>query len=131
MPTLQQIGMLDRGQKGRQCLAGERAATEIGDRDRNHHRQPCLPPGEQVFDGEEAGLEVEGVEDGFGQEDVGAAVQQGLGLLVVGGHEQIEVHGPIAGVVHVRRERGGAVRGTDRTGDEGTETPLALWARGS
>ena len=76
---------------------------------------------EQVVDGEQAGLEVERVEDGLGQEDIGAAVDQGLGLFVVGGREPVEVHGPIAGVVDVRRERGGAVRGADRTGDEGTE----------
>ena len=39
--------------------------------------------GEQVVDGEQAGLEVERVEDGFGQEDIGPAVDEGLGLLVV------------------------------------------------
>ena len=88
------------------------------------------PLGEEVFDGEQAGLEVERVEDGLDQEDVDAAVDQGLGLFVVGGRELVEVHGPIAGVVDVRRERGGAVRGPDRPGDEGTLAPLYLWERG-
>ena len=115
----QQIGMLDRGQEGGQRLPGERAAAEIGDRHRDHHRHFDPPLGEQVVDGEQAGLEVERVEDSLGQEDIGAAVDQGLGLFVVGGREPVEVHGPIAGVVDVRRERGGAIRGADRTGDEG------------
>ena len=48
----------------------------------------------QVVDGEQAGLEVERVENGLGQEDVGAAVDQGLGLFVIGGRKLVEVARP-------------------------------------
>ena len=78
-----------------------------------------MPLGQQVIDGEEAGLEVQRVEDGLGQQHIGPAVEQGLGLFIVGGGQHVEVDGPITGVVDVRRERGGAIGGADGTGDEG------------
>ncbi len=73
---------------------------------------------EILFDGEQAGLEVERVEDGFGQEQIDARLDQRRDLLVVGRDQLVEGDGPIAGIVHVRRERGRAIGRSDRAGDE-------------
>ena len=69
-------------------------------------------------DGVERGLGVEGVEDGFDQQEVGAAGQQPAHLLAVGLAQIVEGDGAEAWVGHVGRDRGGAVGRPERAGDE-------------
>ncbi len=126
-----EVRVFDRGEEGGQRLPGECPPAEVGDRDRDHHRELDLPFSEEVIDGEQARFEIERIENRFGQQDIDAAIDQSLGLLVVGSSESIKGHCPVAWVVHIRRERRGAIGWADRTGDEGTRAaPLYLWERG-
>ena len=68
--------------------------------------------------GEDRGLGVQGVEDGFDQDQVGAAFDQAFGGLGVVFHQFIEGHVAVAGVVHVRRQRAGAAGRAEHAGDE-------------
>jgi hypothetical protein len=78
-------------------------------------RSPLL---EELVDGEQRGLGVEGVEDGLDQQHVGAALDQALDLLVVGRAQLLEVDVARAGVVDVGADAGGLGRGAERAGDE-------------
>ena len=64
-------------------LAGERAAGGVGDGAGDDHRPAAVALLEERLDGEDRGLGVERVEDGLDQQQVGAAVDQAAGLLVV------------------------------------------------
>ena len=69
-------------------------------------------------DGVERGLGVERVEDGFDQQQVGAAVEQAVDLFAVGLAQIVEGDGAVAGIGNVGRDRGGAVGRAERAGDE-------------
>jgi hypothetical protein len=71
-----------------------------------------------LLDGEDRGLGVEGVEDRLDQQQVGAAVDQAVGGCSVGRDQLVEGDVARARVVDVRRDRGGAVGGAERAGDE-------------
>jgi hypothetical protein len=71
---------------------------------------------EDVFDGEERGLGVEGVEDGLDQKHVHAPGDERAGLLVVGGNHLLPRHGAVVGPVDVGGEREGAVERADGAG---------------
>ena len=75
MPTLNKLGVGDRDPEGLERLAGEGPAAAVGDRDRDHHRQAHAVLLEKLLDGEQAGLEVERVEDGFGQQQIDARLR--------------------------------------------------------
>ena len=90
----------------------------------DHHRQAGRQFIEEVLDGEERRLGVEGVEDGLDQQDFGAALDEGPGLFVIGRDELVESDGAIVGPVDVRGEGGGAVGGAEGAGDE--NAPLEL-----
>ena len=64
-------------------LARQRAAAAVGDRDRDHQRQPDALLLEHVLDRDDRRLGVERVEDGLEQEHVGAAVDEAAHLLLV------------------------------------------------
>ena len=128
-PHAEQFGVLDGDREGLQGLAGEGPAAAVGDRHGDHHRQ--APPGglEALLDGEQAGLEVEGVEDGLGQQKVDAPFDQGGDLLAVGRGELVEGDRPVVRVVGIGGEGGGAVGGPDRAGHEAGPVPAALGDR--
>ena len=63
-------------------------------------------------------LRVQRVEYGLDEQDVGAAFEQPLDRLAVSFGELVERHVARAGVVDVRRDRSGAVRRSERAGDE-------------
>ena len=63
-------------------------------------------------------LGVERVEDRLDQEQVGAALDQRLGALGVGSDQLVEGDGAEARVVHIGRDRRGAVGGPEHAGDE-------------
>jgi hypothetical protein len=68
--------------------------------------------------GEDRRLGVEGVEDGFDQDQVGAAFDQAFGGLDVVFHQFIEGDVAVAGVVDVRGHRAGAAGRAEHAGDE-------------
>ena len=81
MPTLNGRAWRDRGPECVDRLARQRAAAAIGDRDRDHHRQPDALRLESLLDGHERGLGVQRVEDGLKEQHVGAAVDEAADLL--------------------------------------------------
>ena len=92
--------------EGGHGLARQDASRGVRDGARNHQRQAHdgrVLLVEQV-DGEQGRLAVQGIENGFHQQYVGATFDQALRLLQVGGHQLIE--GDVAGgrVVHVGRD---------------------------
>ncbi|MNK86739.1 hypothetical protein D3C87_1066570 [compost metagenome] len=99
-------------------LARQGAARGVGDGAGNHDRQLDPQFLEHALYGEDRGLGVQGVENGFDQDQVGAAFDQTLGGLGVVLHQFIEGHVAVAGVVHVRGQRAGATCRTEHAGDE-------------
>ena len=72
---------------------------------------------EQV-DGEQGRLAVQGIEDGFHQQHVGAALHQALRLLQVGRHQLVEADVARGRIVDVGRDRRCLRRGAQGAGDE-------------
>ncbi len=72
----------------------------------------------QFGDGVERGLGVQRVEDGLDQQDIDAAFEQAARLFGIGRLQIVEGDRAEAGIVHVGRDRGGAVGRPERTGDE-------------
>ncbi|MND47723.1 hypothetical protein D3C80_386240 [compost metagenome] len=99
-------------------LARQGAARSVGDGAGNHDRQFDAQFFEYALYGKDRGLGVEGVEDGFDQDQVGAALDQAFGGFGVVFHQLIEGHVAVAGVVHVRGQRAGATGRTEHAGDE-------------
>ena len=73
---------------------------------------------EHLVQRHQRGLGVQRIEDGLQQDEIDPAFNQGLGCLAVGGAEGGEVDGALAGVVHVRGDREGLVRGAEYARDE-------------
>ncbi|MNF97088.1 hypothetical protein D3C84_799040 [compost metagenome] len=99
-------------------LPGQGPPGSIGDGPGDHDRQFDAVFLEHLLHGEDGCLGVEGVEDGFDQDQVGAAFDQALGGFGVVFHQFIEGHVAIAGVVHVRRQRAGAAGRAEHAGNE-------------
>ena len=141
----QRIGdAADVGDMGAQIFGAERAVEADGDRLGVPHRIPerfrQLPrqqPAGLVGDGArdhhghvdaaflgdfrnrvERGLGVQRVENGFDQQQIGAAVEQAVDLFAIGLAQIVEGDGAIAGVGNVGRDRSGAVGRAERAGDE-------------
>ena len=112
-------------ERGRR-LARQRAAGQVGDRARDHHRQVAA---ELVVGRLDAGigrLGVQRVEDRLDDEDVGAALDEPLRGLGIGVAQLVEGNRTKAGIVDVRRDRRGAVGRAQRADDE---APLAVLRR--
>jgi hypothetical protein len=73
---------------------------------------------EQLLDREHRRLGVQGVEHGLDQQEVGTALEQAPGRVVVVVGERIEADIAVAGVVHVRRDRQGARGRPEHAGAE-------------
>ncbi|MNF56871.1 hypothetical protein D3C84_383730 [compost metagenome] len=99
-------------------LARQGAARGVGDGAGNHDRQFNAQLLEHALHGEDRGLGVEGVENGFDQDQVGAAFDQAFGGLGVVLHQFIEGHVAVAGVVHIRGQRAGTAGRAEHAGDE-------------
>ena len=74
----------------------------------------------------DGGLGVERVEDRLDEDDVDAAAQERLDLLLIRIGEARERDGPVARVLDLGRQRERHVGGPDRSGDEATATVDAL-----
>lgn len=66
------FGMADGVPEGFDRLPGQRAAGEVGDGAGDHQRQTDLQPILHLLDGQECGLGIERVEDGFHQQHIHA-----------------------------------------------------------
>src|SRR5579863_3934511 len=104
-------------ERGRR-LTGKRAPRAVGDRAGDHQRQAHAAFGHGLIAGKDRGLGVEGIEYGLDEEKIGAAVDESPGLLAVGDSQFVEGHRAEAWVVDVRRQRGSAIRWSERTRDE-------------
>ena len=104
--------------EGLHGLARQRAAGGVGDRAGHDYRQRASQAVAHPRDGVERRLGVERVEDGFYQQQVGAAFQQCMRGDLVGGRQLIKVNCAKAGVLHARRKRGGSIGGSQAAGHE-------------
>ena len=85
-------------------LARKRAPRGVGNGARDHDRQARADFVEIFIDGEQRRLGVQGVENRFEQNDVGAAIDEAAQRLAVSALHLVEVDGAEAGVVHVGRQ---------------------------
>ena len=99
-------------------LAGECAATLVGDGERQHHRQPLAKRVEQRLEREQRRPRIERVEHRLDQQYIHPALDQALGLLDVRLDQLVVCHGAEGRVVDVRRNGGCAIGRTKRTGDK-------------
>ena len=104
-------------ERGRR-LAGKGASRAICDGAGDHQRHLKAALGEGLEAGKDGGLGVQRIEDGFDQEDVGAAVDETLDLLAIGDAKIVEADRAETRIVDVRRKRRGAVCRPQGAGDE-------------
>ncbi len=120
--------MADRVPEPGRGLAGEGAAREVGDGAGDHQRQAQSGLGKDLLGREDRRFGVQRVEDRLYKDKVGAAVHQPADLPAIGGPQVVERHGTVAGIVHVRGDRRGAVGGPQRTRHEAAPAVLGLGA---
>ncbi|MCY1408467.1 hypothetical protein D9M71_237870 [compost metagenome] len=99
-------------------LARQGAARSVGDGAGNHDRQFDAQFFEYALYGKDRGLGVEGVEDGFDQDQVGAAFDQAAGRFGVVLYQQVEGDIAKARVVDVRGNRARTAGRAEHAGDE-------------
>ncbi|RMR97359.1 hypothetical protein ALP75_205063 [Pseudomonas syringae pv. actinidiae] len=112
------LGMADRVPERFGGLARQGAAGGVGDGAGNHDRQFKTQFLEHTLHGKDGCFGVEGVEDGFDQDQVGAALDQAFGGFGVVLHQFVERDVAIAGIVDVRRQRAGAAGRAEHAGNE-------------
>ncbi|MDT4848669.1 hypothetical protein FQZ97_827650 [compost metagenome] len=81
---------------------------------------------EHFFGGKNGGLCVQRIEDGFNQNNVGAAIDQAANLVGIGNAQIIECHRTIARIVDIRRQRRGAVCRSQSTCNKAAATIFLL-----
>jgi hypothetical protein len=99
-------------------LSRQQAAGFVGDGAGDHHGHVDAARFGDLGDRVQRRLGVQRVENGFDQQQIGAAVEQAVDLLAIGLAQIVEGDGAIAGVRYVGRDRGGAVGRAERAGDE-------------
>ncbi|MCY1372972.1 hypothetical protein D9M69_602150 [compost metagenome] len=110
--------MAHRVPEGLDGLAGENAAGRVGHGAGDHDGQADAALLEHFLGGVDGRLGVQGVEDGFDQDDVDAAVEQPVELFDVGGAQFVEGDVASAGIVHIGRDRGRLGLRAQRAGHE-------------
>ena len=105
-------------------LARERAPRGVGDRGGGEHRRAVLDGNRvhRVGDREERGLQIQRVEAGLGEQEVGPPLEQPVHLFAVRGDERLKCDGAVRGVVDVGGERCRSVGRPDRPRDEADAT---------
>ncbi len=111
-------------------LPRQQPAGFVGDGAGDHHGHVDAALFGDFGDRIQRRLGVQRVEDGFDQQQVGAAVQQTLDLFAIGRAQIVEGDGAEAGVGNVGRDRGGAVGRSDGAGDKARLAVLGRDARG-
>src|SRR5690606_41395731 len=92
----------------------QRAPARVHDRDADHEREARSLLLEDVLEGDQARLEVEGVEDGLGEQQIDAAVDEAADLLRVHRAHLVEAHGAESRVGRAGREAERPVQGSGR-----------------
>src|SRR5207248_2547387 len=113
----ERLRVLDRDPERLDRLAREVAAALVHGGEREPERQLRR----RVLRGDDRGLRVQRVEDGFDQKEVDAALAQRADLLGVRLDHLVEGRGAVGGIVHPRRERERHVERPDRAGHEPAE----------
>ena len=114
-----QVGhMRDGNPEGFGSLAGKSSSACVHDGSRNHYRHSSADGVEILLDSEKSRFAVQGVEDGLYQEQINSSFHEPFELYDVVVDNFAEGDGPVAGIVHVRREGEGLVCRADRTGDK-------------
>ena len=116
-PDAERFGVHNRVPEGFGGLPGEGAPAGIGNGAGNHHRHTAPNFLKKFIHPEKGGFGVQRVENSFDEQQFHPAVQQSARLLFVCRFQVIERDIPRAGVVHIRRKRGGFVGWSHRTGD--------------
>ncbi len=88
-------------------LARQGAPGGVGNGAGDHYRQALAGLVEDLFEGVDRRLGVQGVEDGLDHDQIGAAFDQCQGCLAVVVTQGIEGHVALGRVIDVRRQRGG------------------------
>ena len=125
-PDRERRGMVHRIPERRRRLARQKTSRAIGDGAGDHHRHAHATRIGDVGNGRDRRLGVERVEDGFDQQQVGAALEQSFDLLGIGDAQFVEGDGAEAGIGDVGRDRSGAIGRPERAGDETRAAVLAL-----
>ena len=112
-------------------LARKETAGFVGDGAGDHHGHVDAARFRDFCDGVKRGLGVQGVEDGFDQQQISAAVEQAVDLLAVGFTQIVKGDGAVAGAGYVGRDRSGAVGRADGAGDKARFAVLGADALGS
>ncbi len=99
-------------------LAGQRPAGGVGDGPGDHHRQIQAFLVAVLIHGEHRRFGIEGVEDGFDQNQIDAAFHQAVDGVEIGRHQPVKVGVAVARVVNVRADAGRAVGGAQHAGHE-------------
>ena len=110
--------MGDGDPEGLDRLPAQGPSGGIGDGPRDHDGQPDIPFLEQLIDGKDGCLGIQGVEDGLDQEDVHPSVNEAPGLVVIGQPQLIKSDGPVTRIIDIRGEGQGPVGGTQGAGHE-------------
>ena len=101
-------------------LSRQGATGCVGDGARNHDRQAQFANEAARFkfflNGEDRGLAIECVKNGFNEQYVGAAVDEPAGGIAVGVFHLIKIDGAESGVVHIRRQRECAIHWPQHAG---------------
>ena len=90
--------MRDSDPKGLERLGGQRS-TAFKNRTRDHHRHADAVVGKELIDGEQAGLEHQGIKRGFGQEQIDAPGHETGDLFGIAGYDLVKGDVAIGGVV--------------------------------
>ncbi len=117
-PYGQRLGVAHAGPECGHGLAGQHAPGGVGHGATNDDGQPLAGLLKHFIDGEQRRLGVEGVENGFHQNDVGAAAHQGAGLLGIGCAQGLEIDIARTGVVDIGADARGLGRGAQSARDE-------------
>ena len=117
------VAVADRGVEGVHRLAREGTAGKVSDRAGDEEGD--LGEGarlEDAIDGEDAGLAVEGIEDGLNEEHINAALEEGRGLLSVGDDHLVVGDVTEVGALDGGGDGGSAVEGAETAGNEAAAT---------
>jgi len=80
----EQVGVRNRVPEGFHRLTRQGATAGVGNGDRNHYRNPAFQGVETIFNREQGGFQVEGVENRFNQQEIDSAIEQSTYLFGIG-----------------------------------------------
>ena len=110
--------MKDRNEKRLGGLPGKHASARIAESCGEHQRNPDFAGFHGLLNRIDCGLGIEGVENGFDEQQIDSAIDQGLGLNLIGFGQFVEGDVPRGGVVDGWGDGGGPSGRSHASGDE-------------